>query len=197
MQNDYLKSVISQFEYYKLLGDKTLAQLPDDALFWQYNAESNSIAILVKHLWGNMLSRWSDFLTSDGEKVWRDRDGEFDNDIQSRAEVLQKWDEGWRVLLETLNSLREEDLTKTIYIRNQGHSVLEAINRQLAHYPYHIGQLVFLGKMLAKNWTSLSIPRGESRHFNAEKFAQPKHKEHFTDAYLKPDQSVSTDASNA
>lgn len=197
MQNDYLKSVISQFEYYKLLGDKTLAQLPDDALFWQYNAESNSIAILVKHLWGNMLSRWSDFLTSDGEKEWRDRDGEFDNEIQSRAEVLQKWDEGWRVLLETLNSLREEDLTKTIYIRNQGHSVLEAINRQLAHYPYHIGQLVFLGKMRATNWTSLSIPRGESRHFNAEKFAQPKHKEQFTDAYLNPDQSVSTDASNA
>lgn len=190
MQSDYLQSAISQFEYYKLLGEKTLAQLPDDALFWQYNTESNSIAILVKHLWGNMLSRWTDFLTTDGEKEWRDRESEFTSDIQSRYELLQKWDEGWHVLLETLKSLREDDLTKIIYIRNQGHSVQEAINRQLAHYPYHIGQLVFLGKMLAKDWTSLSIPRGESKHFNSEKFAQPKHREHFTDAYLKPNQSV-------
>lgn len=197
MPNDYVQSAIRQFEYYKLLGDKTLAQLPDDVLFWQYNAESNSIAILVKHLWGNMLSRWTDLLTSDGEKEWRDRESEFTNDSQSRDELLQKWEEGWRVLLATLTSLREEDLTRTIYIRNQGHSVLEAINRQLAHYSYHIGQLVFLGKMLAENWTSLSIPRGESRHFNAGKFAQPKHKEHFTDAYLKPDQSATTDESNS
>ncbi|AKD55955.1 DUF1572 family protein [Spirosoma radiotolerans] len=187
MQNDYLKSVISQFEYYKLLGEKTLAQLPDDALFWHYNPESNSIAILVNHLWGNMLSRWTDFLSTDGEKEWRDREGEFANDSQSRDELQQKWDEGWRVLLDTLNSLQEDDLSKIVYIRHQGHTVVEAINRQLAHYSYHIGQLVFLGKMLAKNWTSLSIPRGESRQFNAEKFAQPKHREHFTDAYLKPD----------
>ena len=195
MQNDYLQSAIRQFEYYKLLGEKTLAQLPDDALFWQYNEESNSIAMLVHHLWGNMLSRWTDFLTTDGEKEWRNRESEFTNAIQSRDEVLRKWQEGWRVLLETLTSLRDEDLTKTIYIRNQGHSVLEAINRQLAHYPYHIGQLVFLGKMRATTWTSLSIPRGESRQFNADKFAQPRHKEHFTDAYLKPDQSNSTDNS--
>ncbi|GAB4029155.1 DUF1572 family protein [Spirosoma jeollabukense] len=190
MQDTYLSSVITQFEYYKWLGEKTLAQLPDEALFWQYNAESNSIATLVKHLWGNMLSRWTDFLTTDGEKEWRDREGEFANDIQSRDELLQKWNEGWHVLLETLKSLREDDLSRTVYIRNQGHSVIEAINRQVAHYPYHIGQLVFLGKMLAQNWTSLSIPKGESSQYNAEKFAQPKHKEHFTDAYLKPAQSV-------
>ncbi|MBD2703339.1 DUF1572 family protein [Spirosoma sp. BT702] len=195
MQSDYLQSAIRQFEYYKLLGEKTLAQLPDDALFWQYNAESNSIAILVKHLWGNMLSRWTDFLTTDGEKSWRDREGEFATDIQSRAELLQKWDEGWRALLNTLQSLREEDLSKTIYIRNQGHTVLEAINRQLAHYPYHIGQLVFLGKMLAQNWTSLSIPRGESGQYNAQKFAQPKRKEHFTDGYLKSDQPIDQNGS--
>ncbi|GAB3552124.1 DinB family protein [Spirosoma fluminis] len=188
MSTDYLKSVISQFEYYKWLGEKTLDQLPDDAFFWQYNEQSNSVAILIKHLWGNMLSRWTDFLTTDGEKEWRDRDEEFTPDSQSKDELRQKWDEGWRVLLETLQSLREEDLTKTIYIRNQGHTVVEAINRQLAHYSYHIGQLVFLGKMLAKNWTSLSIPRGESSQFNADKFALPKHREHFTDAYLKPGQ---------
>ncbi|GAB4034238.1 DUF1572 family protein [Spirosoma gilvum] len=188
MQDDYLTSVIRQFEYYKLLGEKTLDQLPDEALFWQYNAESNSIAMLVKHLWGNMLSRWTDFLTTDGEKEWRNREDEFVNDIQSRDELLQKWNEGWHVLLGTLKSLQETDLTRTIYIRNQGHSVVEAINRQLAHYPYHIGQLVFLGKMLAQHWTSLSIPRGKSSQYNAEKFAQPRHKEHFTDAYLKPNQ---------
>ncbi|MDB5243137.1 MAG: hypothetical protein JWP57_3762 [Spirosoma sp.] len=197
MQNDYLQSAIRQFEYYKLLGEKTLMQLPDDALFWQYNTESNSIAVLVKHLWGNMRSRWTDFLTTDGEKEWRDRDNEFDEASQSRAEILLQWEEGWRVLLDTLQSLREEDLTKTIYIRNQGHSVLEAINRQLAHYPYHIGQLVYVGKMLAQHWTSLSIPRGESGQFNAVKFAQPSHKEHFTDADLNPNQSLETDGSNA
>ncbi|MDB5241765.1 MAG: hypothetical protein JWP57_2390 [Spirosoma sp.] len=184
MDSEYLKSAISQFEYYKMLGEKTLAQLPDEALFWHYNEQSNSIATLVKHLWGNMTSRWTDLLTTDGEKAWRDREGEFVNDIQSRDELLQKWQEGWCVVLETLRSLREEDLTKIIYIRNQGHSVLEAINRQLAHYPYHIGQLVFVGKMLAINWTSLSIPRGESRQFNADKFAQPKHREHFTEEFI-------------
>lgn len=193
MQNDYLKSVISQFEYYKLLGEKTLAQLPDEALFWQYNAESNSIATLVKHLWGNMLSRWTDFLATDGEKEWRDRDGEFVNDLQSRDEVLQKWQEGWHVLLKTLESLQEDDLTKLIYIRHQGHTVQEAINRQLAHYPYHIGQLVFIGKMLTDNWVSLSIPRGESSHYNADKFAKPKRRQHFTDEFLKPDEPALDD----
>ncbi|MBN8820744.1 MULTISPECIES: DUF1572 family protein [unclassified Spirosoma] len=193
MQTDYLKSVISQFEYYKLLGDKTLAQLPDEALFWQYSTESNSIAMIVKHLWGNMMSRWTGFLTTDGEKEWRDRDGEFVNDLQSRDDLLQKWQEGWSVLLETLRSLQEDDLAKIIYIRNQGHSVLEAINRQLAHYPYHVGQIVFIGKMLAKEWTSLSIPKGESRQFNTDKFAKPKHREHFTDEFLKPDRPDSED----
>ncbi|WP_080055566.1 DUF1572 family protein [Spirosoma aerolatum] len=188
MQKDYLKSVISQFEYYKLLGDKTLAQLPDEALFRQYNAESNSIATIIKHLWGNMLSRWTDFLTTDGEKEWRDRDGEFANDLQSRDDVIQKWQEGWSVLLGTLRTLQEDDLAQIIYIRNQGHSVLEAINRQLAHYPYHIGQIVFIGKMMDTDWVSLSIPKGESRQFNTDKFAKPKHREHFTDEFLKPEQ---------
>lgn len=185
MESDYLQSVIRQFTYYKLLGEKTLAQLPDEALFWQYNAESNSIAILVKHLWGNMLSRWTDFLTTDGEKDWRDREGEFISDIGSRAELMQKWDEGWAVFLGALQALQPSDLSTMIYIRHQGHSVMEAINRQLAHYSYHIGQLVFIGKMAANNWQSLSIPRGLSDQYNADKFAQPKHREHFTEAYLK------------
>lgn len=186
MKTDYLESVKKQFEYYKMLGDKTFAQLSDEQLFWQFNDESNSIAMIVKHLWGNMLSRWTDFLTSDGEKEWRNREAEFENDIQSRTELLSKWNGGWNCLFTAINSLKEDDLEKVIYIRNQGHSVIEAINRQLAHYPYHVGQIVFTGKMLCnENWTSLSIPKGKTQDFNAEKFSKPKHKQHFTDDYLK------------
>ncbi|WP_423148395.1 DUF1572 domain-containing protein [Rubrolithibacter danxiaensis] len=185
MANDYLESVRKQFEYYKMLGDKTFSQLQDEQLFWQYNEDSNSIATIVKHLWGNMLSRWTDFLTSDGEKEWRDRDAEFENDIKTRQELLDKWNAGWACLLNAIGSLTTSDLEKIIYIRNQGHTVTEAINRQLAHYPYHIGQIVFLGKMLAVNgWTSLSIPKGNSQTYNSEKFSKPKQKGHFTDEFL-------------
>jgi hypothetical protein len=185
--NDYLISARKQFEYYKMLGEKTFAQVSDEQLFWQYNEESNSIAIIVKHLWGNMLSRWTDFLTSDGEKEWRQRDAEFENDITSREELLNKWNEGWVCLFKALDSLAIEDLSKEIYIRNQGHSVVEAINRQLAHYPYHIGQIVFIGKMVCDtNWTSLSIPRGNSKAYNGDKFAKPKQKQHFTDEFIQP-----------
>ncbi|RYU97489.1 DUF1572 domain-containing protein [Emticicia agri] len=160
---DYLNSTRKQFEYYKLLGEKTFAQVSDEQLFWQYNEESNSIAMIVKHLCGNMLSRWTDFLTSDGEKAWRQRDTEFENDITTREELLAKWNAGWNCLFKALDTLTTDDLGKVIYIRNEGHSVIEAINRQLAHYPYHIGQIVFIGKMvLDNNWTSLSIPRKTS-----------------------------------
>lgn len=186
MSADYLESVKKQFEYYKMLGDKTIAQLPEPTLFWQYNEESNSIAIIVNHLSGNMLSRWTDFMTSDGEKVWRDRDTEFENDIKSKEELLTKWTEGWECLFKALNDIKEDDLSKIIYIRNMGHTVTEAINRQLAHYSYHIGQLVFIGKMVCnENWRSLSIPRGNSTTYNEDKFSKPKHKEHFTGEYLK------------
>lgn len=185
MKNDYLESVKKQFEYYKILGEKTFAQLSDDELFWQYNDESNSIAILVKHVWGNMLSRWTDFLTTDGEKEWRKRDEEFDNDIANRAELLAKWNEGWTCLFNAINPLTENDLTQEIFIRNQGHTITEAINRQLAHYSYHVGQIVFIGKMLRNDkWTSLSIPKGSSKEYNADKFSKPKHKQHFTDEYI-------------
>lgn len=190
MKSNYLESVIKQFEYYKMLGDNTFSQIPEDKLFWKYNSESNSIAIIVKHLWGNMLSRWTDFLTTDGEKEWRDRDAEFNSDISTKKELLDKWEEGWGLFLNTLKSLKEEDLEKTIYIRNQGHTVLEAINRQLAHYPYHVGQLVFIGKMLAEHWNSLSIPKGSSKEYNAEKFSQPKQQQHFTDDYLNNNKNV-------
>ena len=186
MQNDYLQSTIKQFEYYKMLGEKTFDQVSDEALFWQYNEESNSIATIVKHLWGNMLSRWTDFLTSDGEKEWRKREEEFENDITTRKEMMDEWNEGWECLFNSLNALTDNDLNKIIYIRNMGHTITEAINRQLAHYPYHIGQIVFIGKMASENtWHSLSIPRGKSKEYNAEKFAKPKHKEHFTNEFLK------------
>jgi len=185
MTNDYLESVKKQFEYYKMLGEKTFVQLSDDKLFWQYNQDSNSIAIIVKHLWGNMLSRWTDFLNTDGEKEWRDRDAEFENDIKTRQELTDKWNEGWMCLFHAINSLTLEDLGKIIYIRNQGHTVTEAINRQLAHYPYHVGQIVFIGKMLAENgWSSLSIPKGNSQAYNSEKFLKLKEKTHFTDEFV-------------
>lgn len=187
MDSNYLESVIKQFEYYKILGEKTFAQLPDEKLFWQYNQNSNSIATIAKHLWGNMLSRWTDFLTTDGEKEWRNRDVEFENDVVSKQEFMDKWNEGWKVFLENLKSLKAEDLEKIIYIRNQGHTVIEAINRQLAHYPYHIGQIVFIGKMSAEKWESLSIPKGNSNNYNADKFSKPKERGHFTDDFLNSD----------
>ncbi|RYY88329.1 MAG: DUF1572 domain-containing protein [Chitinophagaceae bacterium] len=182
--NNFLESTIKQFEYYKLLGEKTFAQLNDEDLLWQPNEESNSIAMIVKHLWGNMLSRWTDFLNTDGEKEWRDREAEFQSESLPAAELRARWDAGWKVLLDTLHSLKEEDLQRIVFIRNQGHTVLEAINRQLAHYPYHVGQIVYIGKLRAQHWNSLSIPRGGSQAFNADKFAQPKQRAHFTDEHL-------------
>jgi hypothetical protein len=133
-----------------------------------------------------MLSRWTDFLTADGEKEWRNREAEFENSFKTKAELLEYWEAGWNCMFKALNSLNTDDLNRKIFIRNQEHTVTEAINRQLAHYPYHVGQLVFLGKMICNtSWTSLSIPRGKSTAYNAEKFAQPKHKEHFTDEILR------------
>lgn len=184
MEN-YLESVKKQFEYYKTLGEKTFSQLKDEDLFWQYNDSSNSIATIVKHLWGNMLSRWTDFLTSDGEKEFRNREAEFENDLDNREDLMAKWNEGWACLFKAMDTLGAGDLDKIIYIRNQGHTVTEAINRQLAHYPYHIGQIVFLGKMLTgSGWTSLSIPKGQSQLYNTDKFSRPKQRGHFTDEVL-------------
>ncbi|MDN3547473.1 DUF1572 family protein [Mucilaginibacter aquaedulcis] len=184
MTSDYLESVKKQFAYYKMLGEKTFSQLTDEQLLWQYNAESNSIAMIVNHLSGNMLSRWTDIFITDGEKEWRNREAEFAEINPAREQILQKWNDGWRVLLDTLDSLTDADLERIIYIRNMGHTVTEAINRQLAHYPYHIGQIIFIGKMLCdQEWKSLSIPRGQSESYNAEKFAKEKRREHFTDEF--------------
>ncbi len=185
MEKNFLISVRKQFEYYKMLGDKTVSQLDDDELFWQFNDSSNSISIIVKHLWGNMMSRWTDFLTSDGEKEWRKRDGEFDADIKTRTLLLEKWEEGWACLFAALDSVNEDNFDTVIYIRNQGHTIIEAVNRQLAHYSYHVGQIVFIGKMVkGDKWMSLSIPKGKSKDYNTEKFSKEKSRKHFTDDIL-------------
>lgn len=178
----YLDSAIKQFKYYKMLGEKAMSQVQEEHLFWQYDQESNSIAVLVNHITGNMLSRFTDFLTTDGEKPWRNRDAEFTNPFKTREELMARWNEGWTCFLNTLEQLTEEDLEHIVYIRNDGHTVVEAINRQLAHYPYHIGQLVFIAKMIQnERWQSLSIPRNKSVEYNDRKFAQDKVRRHFTD----------------
>jgi hypothetical protein len=182
----YLESVKKQFLYYKMLGEKAMNQLEPQQLFVSLNEDTNSIATIVKHVSGNMLSRWTDFLTSDGEKEWRNRDTEFENDLQSKDEVFAVWNKGWDCFLDTLNSLKPEQLSDIIYIRNEGHTVIEAINRQLAHYPYHVGQIVFYAKQLKNgDWDSLSIPKNKSGNYNAEKFAKEKEIKNFTDDELK------------
>ncbi len=182
LDKNYLNSVKKQFEYYKILGEKTFDQLADENLFWQYNEESNSIAIIVNHLSGNMKSRWTDFLITDGEKEWRNRDTEFETIIRTKKELQARWDEGWNCLFTALESINEQNFTDKVFIRNQEHSIPEAINRQMMHYAYHIGQIVYIGKMVKGDaWTSLSIGKGASKNFNHEKTLKGKHKGHFTD----------------
>ncbi|MBV6647326.1 MAG: DUF1572 family protein [Cyclobacteriaceae bacterium] len=182
MDIHFLANTLKLAKYYKSLGEKTFDQLSEEQLRWSPGEDSNSIATIVKHLWGNMLSRWTNFLQEDGEKPWRERDAEFENDVDSKDEMLSKWQEGWECFLGALESLTGEDLKKTVYIRNEGHSVVDAIQRQMAHYPYHIGQIVFIGKVLkGSDWKSLSIPKNQSVAYNAEKFKGEKGNKHFTD----------------
>jgi len=141
--------------------------------------------VIVQHLAGNMLSRWTDFLTTDGEKEWRNRDNEFNEVITTKEDLIQYWNKGWNCFFDAINPLTDNDLSTIIYIRNEGHTVMEAINRQLAHYPYHIGQIVFYAKMLKKTeWNSLSIPKNKSNSYNAEKFSKEKSIKNFTDDEL-------------
>jgi hypothetical protein len=165
----FLQSTIKRLSYYKDLGDKTFAQLTDAALLYQPNEESNSIAIIIQHMSGNMLSRWTNFLTSDGEKDWRNRDLEFEQQKLNKQELIDCWEKGWQCCLNTLNSLTEEDLLKTIYIRSEGLLVADAINRQLAHYPYHVGQIIYVAKIITNtSWQNLSISKGNSVQFNKQ-----------------------------
>ena len=157
---------LKRFQYYKNIADQTFEQLEEPQLFWQYNPESNSIATIVKHISGNMISRWTNFLTEDGEKEWRNRDAEFENDIQSKAEMLEMWEKGWLVLFDALNQVNDDNINSIILIRGEKISVVDALLRQLAHYPYHIGQIIYLAKMLKNDdWKTLSIARNKSQEY--------------------------------
>lgn len=165
---EYLQTVIRRVKYYKDLGDKTFVQLNLDTDFhFKPSEESNSIAVIIQHMTGNMLSRWTNFLTEDGEKEWRQRDDEFAIHHNSKQQLLEIWEKGWNCFLTVLESLKEDDLLKTIYIRQEKLTAIDAINRQLAHYPYHIGQIVYIGRMIKDHaWKNLSIPKGLSQQYN-------------------------------
>jgi hypothetical protein len=172
LTTSYVKDAVDLFRYYKRLGERAIEQCPDPGLFSTIDAESNSIALIVKHIAGNMRSRWTDFLTTDGEKPDRNRDSEFEEPPKNRAELLATWERGWKILFDALEPLTDADLTRTITIRTEPHSVMQAINRQIAHYSYHVGQIVFLAKHSAAsttgNWSALTVPRKKSTQFNAD-----------------------------
>lgn len=172
LSTSYLRDSIGLFHYYKKLAERAMEQCPEDALFVSLDAESNSIAIIVKHLAGNMRSRWMDFLTSDGEKPDRNRDTEFENPPQTRAQLVEMWERGWKFVFDALEPLSEADLTRTVTIRSEPHSVMQAISRQLAHYAHHVGQVLFLAKHFTftktGKWESLSVPRGKSAEMNVK-----------------------------
>src|SRR3981189_3765664 len=175
LTTSYLKDSTDLFRYYKKLGERAMAQCSDEALFTMLDAESNSVAIVVKHMAGNMRSRWTDFLTSDGEKPDRNRDTEFEAPPTTRAELMEMWERGWKLLLGTLEPLSDADLTRTISIRTEPHSVMQAINRQVAHYSYHVGQIVYLARHLAGDkWQTLTIPKKKSAEFNRQVAAGEK-----------------------
>lgn len=166
--NEYLSTVIKRLKYYKELGEKTFDQLDEKDLQVLPTSESNSIAIIVQHLTGNMLSRFTNFLTEDGEKEWRQRDDEFEVHNYSKQQIIDLWNKGWDCCFHALESLTENDLLTIIYIRKEPLTVMDAINRQLAHYPYHIGQMVYIGRMIKnRDWKSLSIPKGQSQQYNS------------------------------
>lgn len=163
----YLEDSLSLFRYYKNLAERAMDQVSDEHLFTILDPEANSIAIIVKHMTGNMRSRWTDFLTTDGEKPNRNRDSEFIDPPATRAALMADWENGWACLFGALEPLSDEDLARTVTIRGEPHSVMQAINRQLAHYPHHVGQIVLLAKHFAcANWQSLSVPRNTSAEFN-------------------------------
>jgi len=162
----YMKDCVDLLRYYKRLGERAMAQVPDEALTAAPDAESNSIAVIVKHLAGNMRSRFTGFLTTDGEKPDRKRDSEFEDPAKTRADVMVMWETGWQRVFDALLPLKDEHLAQKVLIRSEAHSVMQALNRQLAHYAYHVGQIVYLAKhFVGANWTALTIPRGKSEEF--------------------------------
>jgi len=166
---EYLSNVTVVFAQYKGLGDKAFAQITGDEFHAKVEPESNSIATIVMHLSGNLLSRWTDFLTTDGEKPWRDRDSEFEDGPRGAEEIIVQWEKGWKCVIDAMASMNEETLSRIITIRGEEHTVLRALNRSLTHTAYHVGQIVFIAKALrSTGWKSLSVPKGKSKDFNAE-----------------------------
>jgi len=162
----YLSVIQKRFKSVKEQGDKTLAQLEEAQLHWAYNEDSNSIAVIVKHVSGNMISRWTDFLTTDGEKPTRNRDDEFMDSLQTKEAIILAWEKGWQVFLDALESLTESDLHGHVTIRGEQLSVIDAIERQMAHYSQHVGQIIYIAKQVTgAQWQTLSIPRGQSQAF--------------------------------
>lgn len=163
----YIEDAVAVFRYYKRLAERAMGQVTDEQLFQVLDTEANSIAVVVKHMAGNMRSRWTDFLTTDGEKPNRNRDSEFVDPPATRAALLAEWEDGWNCLFRAIEPLTDADLARKITIRDEAHSVMQAINRQLAHYPHHVGQIVLLAKHFAcDRWESLSVPRNKSTEFN-------------------------------
>jgi len=182
--NHYKQNAIKQFQFYQLLAERTFSQIDEKTFFWQYNPESNSIAITAKHMAGNMISRWTDFLTTDGEKKWRNREGEFEVGSESRDDIMKLWQKGWQTLYNAIEEIDEGNFSQEVLIRNIPHSITEAVNRQIAHLAYHTGQIAYIGRMAkGSSWKSLSIPKGKSEEFNKKSFAQENRKEHFTDEW--------------
>jgi len=170
---EFIESVKSECQRHKTMGEKTFTQLSDQEIHWQNGSEDNSIAIIVKHMVGNMLSRWTNFLTEDGEKKWRNRETEFEQPPKTKEEMRALWEKGWDCFFNALDAVTEENFNQKIKIRNEEHSIMEAVHRQLAHYASHVGQIMFIGRMIkGKEWQSLSIPKGGSVEFNKKMFGK-------------------------
>ena len=173
MSREFYTSVKQNIEFLISKGERTIIQLNFDELHWIPNEESNSMAILVKHLHGNMLSRWTDFLTTDGEKPTRERDAEFEGGFISRDELIQSWKSGWDHFIKTIESLQDEDFNRTVYLRGEAFTVMQLIQDELVHYAMHIGQMIYIGKLVKNNeWQTISIPKGQSKEYNENKFKQ-------------------------
>ena len=173
-QENYLSNIKFEFQRYKALGDKTFEQLSEEDIHWKYAETDNSIAIIVKHLSGNMLSRWTNFLVEDGEKSWRNREMEFEGPYTSKSDMISAWNQGWECVFDALKTVNASNFDTKVKIRGEEHTIVEAANRQLGHYASHVGQIVFLGKMIrGEDWKSLSIPKGGSEAFNKKMFGKP------------------------
>jgi len=166
LTTSYRKDTIDLFHFYKRLAERAMEQAPDQALFTTLDDESNSIAVIAKHITGNQRSRWTDFLTTDGEKPDRNRDSEFEEPLKTRAELMASWEAGWKILFDSLATLTDADMNRTVYIRTEAHSVMQALNRAVTHYAYHVGQIVYLAKHFSgSKWSTLTVPKKQSAQY--------------------------------